>query len=70
MINGNYIFDNCHFFIICVLSQTTTSDISVNWKSFTDVEEEGNEVHQSGITKYEVAIGKHKLIVINNVIVG
>ena len=35
-----------------------TSDLSVRWKSFTDVEEEGNGVHHSGIMKYEVAIGK------------
>ncbi|XP_060580924.1 uncharacterized protein LOC132737608 [Ruditapes philippinarum] len=39
------------------LYQTSTSEISVNWNSFTDVEEEGFAAHVSGITHYEVALG-------------
>ncbi|XP_053390115.1 uncharacterized protein LOC123523221, partial [Mercenaria mercenaria] len=39
------------------LFQTSTSELSVNWNSFVDVEEEGFAAHASGITHYEVALG-------------
>ncbi|XP_053400998.1 uncharacterized protein LOC128557563 isoform X2 [Mercenaria mercenaria] len=39
------------------LFQTSTSELSVNWNSFIDVEEEGFAAHASGITHYEVALG-------------
>ncbi|XP_053398947.1 uncharacterized protein LOC128556937 [Mercenaria mercenaria] len=39
------------------LFQTSTSEVTVHWNSFTDVEEEGFATHISGITHYQVALG-------------
>ncbi|XP_053400999.1 uncharacterized protein LOC128557566 [Mercenaria mercenaria] len=39
------------------LFQTSTSELSVHWNSFIDVEEEGYATHVSGITHYKVALG-------------
>ena len=39
--------------------QSSSTDLTVNWKSFIDVEEEGNSVHSSGIAFYEIALGKN-----------
>ncbi|XP_060572684.1 uncharacterized protein LOC132730723, partial [Ruditapes philippinarum] len=39
------------------LYQTSTSEISAHWNSFTDVEEEGFAPHISGITHYEAYLG-------------
>ncbi|KAL4221421.1 hypothetical protein ACF0H5_019679 [Mactra antiquata] len=39
------------------LFQTSTTDLSVNWNSFSDVEELENSPHSSGIAYYETALG-------------
>ncbi|XP_060577218.1 uncharacterized protein LOC132734491 [Ruditapes philippinarum] len=39
------------------LFQTSTSELSVHWNSFIDVEEEGYAAHISGVTHYKVALG-------------
>ncbi|XP_078682420.1 uncharacterized protein LOC144916894 [Branchiostoma floridae x Branchiostoma belcheri] len=37
--------------------QTSTSEMTVYWNTFRDVEEHGMSSHHSGVQKYEVAIG-------------
>ncbi|XP_053398434.1 uncharacterized protein LOC128556766 [Mercenaria mercenaria] len=39
------------------LFQTSTSELTVHWNSFIDVEEEGYAAHVSGVTHYKVALG-------------
>ena len=39
--------------------QSSATDISVNWDSFIDVEELGFAVHETGIARYEVALGMY-----------
>ena len=44
------------------LHQTSSSDIFVSWDSFTDVEEQGNSMHSSGINKYLISVGKYYIL--------
>ncbi|KAL5006990.1 hypothetical protein ScPMuIL_015796 [Solemya velum] len=37
--------------------QTSSTDMTVTWDSFIDIEEESQTLHSSGITTYQVAIG-------------
>ncbi|XP_070557450.1 uncharacterized protein [Ptychodera flava] len=41
--------------------QASTSELIVQWEGFFDVEEYGRTAHESGIRKYEVAIGSSPL---------
>ena len=44
------------------LHQTSSSDIFVSWDSFTDVEEQRNSMHSSGINKYLISVGKYYIL--------
>lgn len=41
-----------------LLLQISKSEITVYWEKFTDIEEIGHRVYESGISHYKVAIGK------------
>ena len=42
--------------------QASTTEMSIFWSAFSDIEVEGTAVHASGIAYYQYAIGKHNLL--------
>ena len=54
-------FPNCYD-IQNISVQVESSDFYVNWKSFVDIEELGVGKHHTGISHYEVIIGRYRIL--------